>query len=91
MRNWGRNWHDEMALTDEEREKYKQQLSEAEATYHRLMMGGMAAEFTDQNGERIRYSSANRGDLLKYINYLRSLLGLCPFGHSVGPPMGVIL
>lgn len=80
-----------MALTDEERAKYQQLLQEAETTYHRLMMGGMAAEFRDQNGESVRYTNANRGDLLKYINYLRGLLGLRPFGYLSGPPAGVIL
>jgi hypothetical protein len=78
-------------LTEQERIKYQSLLEAAESAYHSLIIGGQAVDFTDQNGERIRYSAGNRGDLLNYINWLRSLLGLCPFALSrVARPAGVI-
>lgn len=81
-----------MPLTDTERADYLAKLQQAEATYHTLMMGQGVREFTDQNGERIAYTGANASGLLRYINYLRSLLGLCSFtGGSSGPPAGVYL
>lgn len=80
-----------MVLSDADRTKYQANLDAAEAAYHSLMIGGAAAEFRDQNGESIRYTAANASGLLRYINYLRNLLGLCPFaGVSVAPPAGVI-
>ena len=66
-------------LTEDERIKYTALLADAEKVYHSAMLGGVAVSFRDQNGEEIRYSQANAGRLLGYINWLRQLLGLCPF------------
>lgn len=80
-----------MALTPEEIAIYTANLEAAEKAYHSLMIGGAAVEFTDQNGEKIRYSSANRTALLTYIQQLRNMLGMCPFlGNIVCRPAGVI-
>ena len=81
-----------VALTEDQITAYTALLVAAEAAYHSLMIGGAAVEFTDQNGEKIRYSGAKRSDLLAYINWLRSLLGMCPFGGvAVSRPAGVIV
>lgn len=78
-------------LTPEERARYQALLTEAEAAYHSVMIGGKVVDFQDQNGERVRYSSANGANLLNYINWLRSLLGQCPFGlMPVDRPAGVL-
>ena len=66
-------------LTDEDRVLYTAQLREAEAAYHSVMIGGQVVDFMDQNQERVRYSAANAAGLLRYINGLRQMLGLCPF------------
>lgn len=77
-------------LTAEERTRYAALLTEAETAYHSLMIGGQAVDFQDQNGERIRYTAANGTRLLSYINWLRGLLGMCPFVvPSVLRPAGV--
>jgi hypothetical protein len=79
-------------LSPAEIASYKQSLSEAERAYHSLMIGGGVREFTDQNGERVAYSGANRTGLLQYINYLRSLLGMAAFtGGYSARPAGIIL
>lgn len=78
-------------LTDEDRALYTAQLREAEAAYHSVMIGGQVVDFMDQNNERVRYSAANAAGLLRYINYLRSVLGLGPFMlPSVSRPAGVL-
>lgn len=77
-------------LTEEEKTKYTAWLEAAEEAYNSLMTGGQAVDFTDQNGERIRYTAANASRLLGYINWLRNALGLCPFGlMNTGRPAGV--
>lgn len=80
-----------MALTPEQITYYTAQLQEAESAYHGVMIGGAVREFTDQNGEKIVYSSANRTALIGYINYLRNLLGVSPMYGLVARPMGVFL
>lgn len=80
-----------MALTPEQIIHYTAQLQEAEAAYHGVMVGGAVREFTDQNGEKIVYSGANRTALIGYINYLRNLLGVSPMYGLVARPMGVYL
>lgn len=80
-----------MALTPEQTTYYTAQLREAEAAYHGVMIGGAVREFTDQNGEKIVYSSANRTALIGYINYLRGMLGASPMQGLVARPMGVYL
>lgn len=54
----------------------QQMLNDAEAAYHALMIGGAVAEFTDQNGEKVRYTAAKKHDLLAYIEWLKGQLGL---------------
>lgn len=49
----------------------EQQLSEAEAAYHRLMTGRSVQEVVDQNGERIRYTPTNATRLAAYIIELK--------------------
>lgn len=78
-----------MALTPEEIIKYTAYLNSAEAAFHSLMTGTQAVEFTDQNGEKIRYTAANRATLASYIAYLRDLLGLSPLS-TPNRPAGVI-
>lgn len=80
-----------MALTPQQIATYTAQLQEAESAYHSVMVGGSVREFTDQNGEKIVYSGANRTALIGYINYLRSLLGLGPMQGLITAPMGVYL
>ena len=80
-----------MSLTEEDRVKYTALLNGAEAAYHSLMMGGHVVSFQDQNQEAVRYSAANSADLLRYINWLRDLLGMCPFGiMRPSRPAGVL-
>lgn len=59
----------------------KVRLAEAEAAYHRLMMGGQAKVFVDQNGERVEYNAGSATQLSKYISELKRLLGI----SSAGP------
>jgi len=49
----------------------QRRLAEAEEAYHKLNMGGQAKVFVDQNGERIEYNAATRGQLLSYIQSLK--------------------
>lgn len=79
------------SLTDEERAKLQSWLDAAENAYHQLQVGGGVAEFTDQNGERVVYRAANRGNLIAYINQLRTRLGLGPMCGLVSAPMGFII
>lgn len=62
-------------------------LAEAEVAYHQLNMGLRAKVFVDQNGERIEYEGATRGQLLAYINELKRQLGIVTI---VGPSTLVI-
>jgi hypothetical protein len=56
-------------------------LAQAEEAYHSLMIGQGVAELQDQNGERIRYTQANKAGLYNYILQLRSELGLSTVGR----------
>ena len=49
-----------------------QRLVEAEAALHTLLVGGAVVEVTDQNGERVRYSTANASRLEAYIARLKA-------------------
>lgn len=49
-------------------------LDEAQAAYHDLQLGKAVASVRDQNGEEIRYTQANRGDLFAYIGTLQNLI-----------------
>ena len=57
-------------------------LAEAEAAYHNLMTGRSVSEVVDQNGERVRYTPANKNGLATYIADLKSKLGQ---GTGSGP------
>jgi hypothetical protein len=57
------------------------QLDEAEAAYHKLMLGTSLVEFRDSNGEMARYNIASAPRLAQYIKQLKIELGLeCPTG-----------
>lgn len=70
-----------------EREQLEAWLKEAQAAYHDLNMGRRAKVFVDQNGERIEYEGATRGQLLAYINDLKRQLGLL---GVIGPSTVII-
>lgn len=55
-----------MPLTLQER------LTEAEAAYHTLQIGGGVAEVRDSNGESVRYTQANASRLRAYIMELKA-------------------
>jgi len=44
-----------------------EQLAEARAAYHRLLIGEAALVYVDQNGERIEYTRASAPRLAAYI------------------------
>lgn len=52
-----------------------ERLVEAEAAYHALLTGKSAVEVADSNGDRIRYTTANRRDLKAYIDDLKAEIG----------------
>lgn len=61
-----------------------QRLAEAEQALHTLSLGGALRAITDENGERVEYTSANRVSLIAYINMLRPL---CPLAtQTYNPP-----
>lgn len=62
-----------------------ERLVEAEAAYHRLMIGGQVVEIVDQNGEKGRYSMANASRLWQYILALRAEIAGDP--GVTKPPM----
>ena len=64
-----------------------EQLADAETQYHLLVTGQQAKVFVDQSGERVEYTSANRGDLQKYIARLKSEVS----GPNLSGPMRVFM
>lgn len=70
-------------LTTEQRTQYETYLSQAEAAFHQLRLGGQAKVVVDQNGERVEFTVARSSELRAYILELKTLLGL-PTG-IVGP------
>ena len=52
------------------------ELTQAETAYHKLMLGQAAVEIRDQNGDMVRYTPANRQQLMVYIQKLRIELGV---------------
>jgi len=54
----------------------QQQLQQAAAAYHNLMLGTQARVIVDQNGERAEFTPANAGRLMAYIQSLKLQLGL---------------
>ena len=78
-------------ITPEDKVILQARLDEAKQAYHDLLTGTKARVIVDQNGERVRYASSNAADLLRYINWLRDLLGMCPFGiMRPSRPAGVL-
>lgn len=68
-------------------------LKEADLAWVMLNMGGAVREITDQNGERVVYTSANRAGLLLLI---KSLQPQCPqytpvaLGAGTQRPLGFV-
>jgi len=56
----------------------QQQLDEAKSAYHDLVIGKAVVELVDGNGERVRYSSANRQALASYIADLELRIAEAP-------------
>ncbi|MEG3175878.1 gpW family head-tail joining protein [Sphingomonas sp. RB3P16] len=48
------------------------QLSEAQAAYHDLMIGKTVVQFRDSNGEFVSYLKADASKLLQYIEDLKA-------------------
>lgn len=61
----------------------QQMLLDAYEAYAALMTGQAVTEFRDQNGETVKYSRANKNDLLAYIEFLKRELGVAV--APVGP------
>lgn len=53
-----------------------QMLREAEAAYHRLLMGQSAREIIDSNGEKVTFTAANQSKLAAYIVQLQQALNV---------------
>ncbi len=69
-------------------EALKVYLKDAEAAYNDLLTGKMVREFTDQNGERVTYTAARKGDLLNYIVELQGKInGSIPCGPRTTEPL----
>lgn len=49
----------------------QEKLTAAETAYHNLVTGRMARVVVDSNGERVEFTVANAGQLLKYIESLK--------------------
>lgn len=76
-----------MCLTDEERALLTEQLKEAQAAYHALLLGRQARVVVDQNGERVEFTAGNKNALAAYIVSLKAQLGLLnPECGAVGMP-----
>lgn len=67
-----------MALSTEELAEAQANLASAKAAYHRLMTGTSVAEVVDQNGEKVRYSTANASLLKTYIDELKASIAGTP-------------
>lgn len=69
-----------MALTAQQR------LTQAEAAYHTLSIGGAVVEVTDSSGEKVRYSPANASRLLTYIAEIKAeIAGIPRQGGPIRP------
>lgn len=71
-----------LVLTPAQRTVLTTRLSEAQAAYHSIMMGGGVKVVVDQNGERVEYQTANIQRLSAYIALLQQQLGI---GCGMGP------
>jgi membrane protease subunit (stomatin/prohibitin family) len=73
-------------LTDAERAVLQARLDDARSQYHSLITGTAARVVVDQNGERVEFTTANRGSLAAYISSLESQLAKVPAAMLVTPP-----
>lgn len=64
-----------------------QQLAEAQAAYHELVMGRAARVVVDQNGERVEFVAANRQALYLYVQSLQAQVAV-PVSVPVNSPAG---
>lgn len=74
-------------MTEDEKNRIRGLLLDAEVAYHRLMIGQSFREFVDQNGEKVVYTSANATLLSAYIRDLKELLNPRPNANA---PLGYI-
>lgn len=74
-------------LTPEERALWEARLTKAETTYDLLVTGKLAEEFIDQNGEKVRYTKTNIGDLSRYIKSITDLLNPAPAAAAAPRPL----
>lgn len=61
-------------MTADEETQLRASITRAERAYEDLMLGSAVKAFTDQNGERVEYSTANKGNLYAYIQSLKAQL-----------------
>ena len=54
----------------------QQMLIDAQNALHALLTGSAVRVYVDQNGERLEYSLAKKSDLMAYIDWLKSQLGM---------------
>lgn len=54
----------------------EEKLADAEAKYHKLVVGTAVRVFVDQNGERVEFTATTRASLLAYIQELKRQLGV---------------
>lgn len=67
-------------------------LADAEAAYHKLMLGSAVVVLKDQNGESVTYQSANSTKLAAYIASLKQqIAALLNCGRATTYPMGTYL
>ena len=60
-------------------------LDEAEAAYHRLMLGEQVVEVRDQSGESIRYLANSAARLAAYISQLKAKIATEAGCKPTGP------
>ena len=77
-------------LTPEQRADLEAKLADARNAYHQLAIGGQARVIVDQNGERVEFTAARKGDLYTYIMSLESQLATVPAALRVAGPAGFI-
>ena len=69
-------------------EALKKYLKDAQDAYNDLLTGKLVREFTDQNGERVTYTAARKGDLLNYIVALQGKInGTIPCEVRTSEPL----
>lgn len=77
-------------MTSEEETALRAKIADAEAKYHKLMIGTMPRVVVDQNGERVEFTAANRVELYRYIQSLKALLPDAVAGALYSRPIGFI-